>query len=32
MKQKIKDLVAWVFLIVGAIIGLLLVLSIFKVI
>ncbi len=32
MSKKMKDVVAWAFLIVGAIIGLLLVLSILKVI
>lgn len=32
MKKKIKDFIAWVFLIVGAAIGLLLILSILKVI
>lgn len=32
MEKKTKDMVAWIFLIVGALIGLLLVLSILKVI
>lgn len=32
MKKRYKDLIAWIFLIVGAIIGLLLILSILKVI
>ncbi len=32
MKKKMKNLIAWIFLIVGGIIGLLLILSVFKVI
>jgi len=32
MKQNVKDAVAWIFLIIGAVLGVLLVLSILKVI